>query len=113
MALALPPINLRTRTEQNCYSVVRIACAAQRRASGAAGSGSAADAVRRRLHAFVRRGMCDGRRATLRLPPLCCAFPAAGEIDGHVSPDPLGGSQRPHLGEMLGLELLALGGGQL
>lgn len=72
-----------------------------------------ADAVRRRLHAFVRRGMCDGRRATLRLPPLCCAFPAAGEIDGHVSPDPLGGSQRPHLGEMLGLELLALGGGQL
>src|SRR5262245_33882652 len=40
MALLLPPINVTTRTEQNCYSVVRIVCVAQRQRSPAAGSGS-------------------------------------------------------------------------
>jgi hypothetical protein len=61
----------------------------------------------------VRRGMCDGRHATLWLLPLCWAFPATGEIDGHVSPEPLVRGQRPHFSEMLGLKLLTLGGGQL
>jgi len=38
---------------------------AERPASGAAGSGSTADAVRRRLHAFVRLGCCALLQGTL------------------------------------------------
>ncbi len=45
--------------------------------------------------------------------PLCCAFPAIGEIGGHVYPEPLVGGQRPRFGNMLGLKLLALGWGEL
>ena len=62
---------------------------------------------------FVRCGMCDGRYATLWLLPLWCAFPATGEIDGHVSPEPLGSGKCPHRGEMLGLKPFALCGGKL
>ena len=64
---------------------------AERWRSGAADSGSEAraDAGSRRLQRFVRRGMCDGRHATLWLLPLWGVFPATGEIDRHVSPDPL------------------------
>jgi hypothetical protein len=40
------------------------AAAAERRASGAAGRGSAADAVRRRLHAVVRLGVSHLRRCS-------------------------------------------------
>ena len=81
----------------------------ERHASGAAGSRSGAEAVSRRLHAMVRRRMCEA----LRLPLLRCTFPAAGEISGHIHPDPLVSGQRPYLGEMFGLKLLALGWGEL